>query len=260
MLVVLLLAGCGRLQFDELAAVTSDAMDATDAAPPPCGAPATAAPTITIRGDTFEYTSFDNDRMAAGSVIVTALDPATMTSIGTMISAVDGAYAIPVSTGGAPLPLAMRYVKAGYFATTVYADLPVTEDRTGQGLAVWSFGDAPIWADANMTATYTASGATREVTAGTLNVAVRDCAGAVVEGVTVTITPAPGKMVYQAFDGRPSMTLTETVLPFGHAFALNAQPGVTRIVATKDGLTFLDTEVTVLADRNNTLAIVRAVD
>jgi hypothetical protein len=44
------------------------------------------------------------------------------------------------------------------------------------------------------------------------------------------------------------------------ARGLNAQPGVTRIVATKAGRTFLDTEVTVLADRNNTLAIVRAVD
>lgn len=44
----------------------------------------------------------------------------------------------------------------------------------------------------------------------------------VIDGVSVTITPMPGRTVYQAVDGRPSTTLTATVLPFAHAFALNA--------------------------------------
>lgn len=199
---------------------------------------------------------------ATGSVVgfVSVTNGIVLVGFAATGSVMAGSVAAGVPTGGAPVPLAMRYGKAGFFTTTVFSDLPVSEDQTGEGQPVWTFGDAPIWSDATMMATYTASGETRQAAAGTLNVAVRDCAGSVVEGVSVTITPMPGKLAYQAIDGGRSMTLTATALPFGHAFALNAQAGVTQIVATKAGRTFLDTEVTVAADRNNTLAIVRAVD
>lgn len=53
---------------------------------------------------------------------------------------------------------------------------------------------------------------------------------------------------------------TETVGRFAHVLVFNAEPGLTRIIATKNGRTFLDRPVEVLAGSNNTLATVRAVD
>jgi hypothetical protein len=255
--VVVLLAGCGRLQFDELAAVSPDAV------PRACGVPDTAPATIRIDGQTFEYTSFNNTKRPVGLVSVTALDATTGTPLASDTSATSMAgamYGVDVMTGGVPRRIAMRYATAGYFTTTSILDLDLAASTQGGQQPVWSFGDAPVWSTTTMGTIYMTSGEPLLPAKGTLNVAVRDCANAVIDGVSVTIDPPPGAVRYQASDGLPSMTLTETVLPFGHVLVLNAEPGLTRIIATKAGRTFLETEVTVLGGTNNTLAIVRAVD
>ena len=66
---------------------------------------------------------------------------------------------------------------------------------------MWTFGDGPIWSDVAMMMTYAATGDMRMAAAGTLNVAVRDCMGAPVDGVSVTITSRPGRLLYQGADG-----------------------------------------------------------
>lgn len=259
MYLVVLLACCGRVQFDELAAPAVDA--ALDVAMARLrGVPDAAPPTITLGGQTFEYTSFNNTKQPVGLVQVMAFDAASGVPLASGTSAASGAYSVEVMTGGMPRRVALRYALTGYFTTTSFPDLELAASVAGGTQPVWTFGDAPVWSAGAMASVYATSGVTRDDLKGTLNVAVRDCAGAVIDGVSVDIVPAPGALRYQAMDGLPSTTLTATVSPYGRVLALNAEPGVTRVTAIKAGRTFLDTEVTVLAGSNNTLAIVRAVD
>jgi hypothetical protein len=87
---------------------------------------------------------------------------------------------------------------------------------------------------------------------------VRDCDGASLTGVSVTLTPPPdpaGKLFYIAIDGTAG-NQSATALPFTHAIALGMPPGPVTIHATGGGKTFVDQTVMVLAGTNNTLTVI----
>jgi len=261
-----LLAGCGRVAFDEILLATDAGMDPDAVAARPCGLPETAPPTITISGTTFEYTMFNNTSRPIGPAMVTLHDVPSTGPIVQVTSLPTGEYALGVVTNGVPKRVALRYAMSGYFTTTVIADLELAQSTVGGGVPLWSFGDAPMWSNLAMTMVYQSGGGRpRNSAKGTLNIAVRDCAGQPVPGVTVTIDPPPigpdGEIRYQGDDGAPlPASATATSGQFGHVLVFNAEPGPTRIIATKAGRTFLDRSVEVLAGSNNTLATVRAVD
>lgn len=237
------LAACGRVDFQP--------------APLACGIAPTAPDTLRLAGTTFAYTSFNNTIKPVPDVPITvAYDGETVLAT----SQADGSYAIEYPTDGIAHPLVIAYAPAGYFTSTVFTDQVVDRDITGATTGQWRLGDAPVWPPSAMTAIYAASGETRDPTRGSLNVAVRDCDGNGVAGAEVTISPPPGRLVYQDVDGSPSDTLAHTVDPFAHAIAHNAAPGLTTITARKDGRVFAETLVTVGAGNQVTLAIVRAVD
>ncbi|MDB4963989.1 MAG: hypothetical protein JWP01_3988 [Myxococcales bacterium] len=192
---------------------------------------------------------------------VTVRDPQTLAQLGQVVSAANGAYAVDIATGGAPVPIAIDYVKSGFWSTRAFPDLPIDRDTMGNGLPLWSTGDAPVWTPAAMGMVFTASGVTRDVADGFLNIAVRDCAGNPVPGVNVSISPSAGSTIrYQSSSGTPSQSLTVTDGPFAHVLAINVPAGLVTVTATLPGRGFLNQQVMVQGGDVVTLAVVRALD
>ena len=255
---LLVVAACGRVGFDERALATVDA-------PPPdalelaCSLTATTFPMLDVTGKTFEYTSFNNTSQPVANVPVTLRADGAI--VGTTTSDTNGAYSITYATGGISRPLVIEYARAGYFTTTVFTDSVVDKNVVGLNNSLWQLGDAPIWSLGAMQSVYAAGNETLDTSTGTLNVAVRDCGGNGIADVTVAIDPPPkGRLVYQDTDGTPSPTGTKTIGPYNHALAYRTQPGRTTITASGAGRRFLPTVVEVRAGDHNTLAIVRAID
>lgn len=245
--------GCGRVGF-EGHTDANDAVMATRSVP--CPLADTAPDPVEIRGETFRYTSFNNTTATVGGASVAAwiggADKAQVQSTGA------GAYTLAVPTGGQPAAVTLVGAAAGYYTTWFYSDQPVDAPVMGNRGAILTWGDMPLWDAGAMGAVYTEGGASLSDTLGTLNVAVRDCDGQSIPGVTVTITPAPGKQFYQASDGSAGNT-SSTVAPFTHAIALRAVPGLTHIAASGPGIEFREIDVPVQAGMNNTIVVIHAV-
>lgn len=261
--VVLLGAGCGRLSFSGSGQGEVDAAEDAGGGPADayvgCGLRATPDP-LTVSGQTFRYTSFDNDRNAMPGVAASLLDRATGTIIDDDTSMGDGSYSLQVTTGGLPADVMLQFEADAFFTTRFVPDVELDADVAGANAPLWSPGDAPLWNANAMGMVYDVVGATLDPARSTVNIAVRDCAGNAVEDVAVIADPAPGTLVYQGADGRPSATASGTVAPFAHALLLNAVPGPTRITGTKAGVTFVELTLDVPAGDFNTLTILRVVE
>jgi len=253
-----LLTGCGRFAFDDLARDGGgDAVPLDIAVATGCAQPTAAPANIRIEGQTFRYTSFDNtSAVVAGTMVSETF--ATNTQ-GTA-SDNNGDYTFGIATSGKPGDFAMDVSRANNFTTHITTDLLIASDQIGDRLdPVMHLGDAPIWDQGQMTGIYASAGGAYAPGLGTLNVAVRDCAGEPVTGVTVTLTPPAAKLFYQSTDGSGTNT-TATAGKFTHAIALGVPPGPVTIHATGGGKTFVDRTVLVLAGTNNTLAFVHGAD
>jgi hypothetical protein len=221
---------------------------------------AVAPDPLRISGTTIEYKNFQNGYDPVSQVALAARDP-----IGNLIaqatSDAAGTYALVIATGGVPTEAIVTASMTGYFDTIVATDVPYASNTAGTGAAVWSLGDVPLWKSASMGVIYSSAGFTRDATAGTLNVAVRDCAGNPIAGVTVTIDPPPstpsGGIRYQGADGMASTTLMATDSTFGNVLAFNAIAGATRITASKPGVAFGEANVVVDPGSVNTLTLIR---
>jgi hypothetical protein len=249
-----LLAACGRLHFD-----AREAADAgTDGVPAACARNPVAPDPVTIAGTTFRYGSSTNTpRTALAGVSVSALDMPNGAVLATTTSDAMGQYTLNVQTAGTPPTIVLAYVLTGYFQTQVTLDRSVDRDIAGATKQVWTIGDGPLWNLTGMNMFYTAAGVPRDTTKGSLNIAVRDCAGQTVPGVTVVVSPAPQRLLYQADDG--ALLATGGTQPlFSTVFAVNAQPGINTITATAPELTFAPITVDVGADQFNALAILHA--
>lgn len=253
---LLLLGACGRLGFDALHGAAPDAaVDTVDAiVARHCHDPATPAPTITVSGTTFYYTSFTSTNPLAGVTVQIADGSATPPSATTDMQ---GHYSVSVATNGAPVPAQLVYAAPSYFTTTLWLDAPLTHDLTGTASPyVWG-GDAPLWNSGAMGVVYQAAGVTEDPMAGSINVRPTDCAGNLIAGVSVQISPSPGQLFYIDATGQPSSTLTATVDPYPTAFAANAVAGTTHVTLSGGGLTWPALDIDVLAGSNNTLVVVR---
>jgi hypothetical protein len=249
-----LLTGCGRFAFDEQtsdAAVGDDATGDTTAVVDECN-PGTAPSPLMLSGQTFRYISFDN---SSAPVETTTVSETFATNTQTIVSDVNGDYSFGISTGGNPGALTMDISRVNFFTTHISTDVNVGSHQMGMRGMVWKIGDAPIWDPGAMTQIYSNASVSYADTLGTLNIAVRDCDGASLTGVSVTLTPAPGKLFYIAVDGTAG-NQSATALPFTHALALGVPPGPVTIHATGGGKTFVDRTVMVLAGTNNTFTVI----
>lgn len=206
---------------------------------------------------TFEYTAFDGERNGVRANVLVRRSFAEVPFAMTTSDPTTG-YGLTVGTGGVPTPLVIDYTQTGYYRTQVALD-PSWGDVVGPGRPEWHPGDAPMWTAAGMSTVYFAGEIPQDFSKGTVAVDIRDCAGAPVDGVTVTLSPPAEHMMYQGFDGAPSAD-TETALPWGHVAALNAPVGAVHVSATHETRTIVPQDVVVTADQNVLIVLLRAID
>ncbi len=257
------LAACGRFGFDDRERIEDARLDMQldtmiDAGV--CGRTAVAPPTVHIRGTTFRYTSFDNERVPLSGASIEASTTVNGPAIATASSASDGAYDLAIDTDGAAPEISVRYSLGTDFVTHVVFDLPVDRDIMGANGDVLELGDGPIWDLAAMDQVYSTAGFVRDPADTFINIAVRDCANLPIAGATVAITPAPDAVVYQANDGRPAPGLTETQTRFGQAFGVNAVGTSATITVTHPTRTFVPFTISIVPGTTNMLAVARAID
>jgi hypothetical protein len=249
-----LLAACGRLHFQEGAAGDAGTGDVSAL----CSRNASAPESLTISGATFRYMAFDNSqRTMVGGVAVSAFDGETRAELANATSDAMGRYTLSVPTGGTPRRLLLVYSLPSDFQTEVTIDRAFDRDVSGANAQVWTVGDGPLWNLAGMTSFYSAGGVARDTTKGTLNIAVRDCAGQPIGGVTVAVSPAPQQLRYQGDDGT-LVNSGATLSKFATAFGFNAEPGINTITATALGYTFAPITVGVGGGSFNTLVVLHA--
>lgn len=214
---------------------------------------------ITIAGRAFRYTSFDNTNSAPlAGVTVTAYQPGTTMMLGSpTTSDGTGAYALAIPSGGNARPVSLAYALTGYYQSNLHMAFFIDRDYSGTFQPVWTVGDAPLWNSTQMDQIYAAVGQTRDTGKATVNVAVRDCAGQPLAGATVTMSPPPALMRYQASDGSTGTDPT-TVAPFAHMVAFNAEPMLTMFTVTAAGFTFPSLSFVVLPGAVNNLVVMRA--
>jgi hypothetical protein len=235
------LASCGRLQFSE----QTDAGVDTTSAPFACPTGAPVDP-LTISGTTFRYTSYVNERaLLDGALVELADEDGQIVTSATSDSS--GNYTLGVSPAANPGPYVLLYARTSFEGTVVFFDRPFTQNVQGAYQPIWTPGDGPLWTTVATDSVYETArtGYVRDPARGIVNVAVRDCSGAPLTGVEVTLDPPPDLMSYQADDGTPNTDLAATTGMFAHALALNVPAGRVHVTASAPGLRFTDVYVTV---------------
>lgn len=253
-----LLVGCGRLDFGALPVTDAAAIDpdTTSDAPtgPPCPTSTVTADPLPFGGKTYRYTNFDNAHAALPGVAVTLFDATGNTPLGAPVTSnSSGDYSAGIPS--APRSVRIVYELAGWFTSIVVTDQVIDTPTAGTNANLWVLGDAPLWNSLGMVTVYDTVGEMRNDSNGTMNIAIRTCAGESIAGVKVQIDPPPSAISYTTNDNMPSRT--ETQLPHSHVVVFNATAGINRITATAPGLVFPTLEVDVVAGQTNTLVLLR---
>jgi hypothetical protein len=241
-----LLAGCGRMGFDETVAEAPDAgiephgADATTARLGPCPSGTRSGGALRISGTTVGIPVFGGAIPRAGVAIElsTTLDgtPMVQTSSGA-----DGSYSLSVPISG-PIGsneltgyLALR--EEGLLPSLLVPDGPIDADIKGMY--------SPVTSETAVATLYAVSGIGRKASAGTLGIMVLDCDGVPVVDARVSITPPPAALVYTDDAGSPNGSLAST-RGTGIVYALNVPVGTVTVTASKTGETFMTHDVPML--------------
>jgi hypothetical protein len=237
-LVAISIMGCGRIGFDPAGGSIDGSTDLdTIQRVGPCPLASTAPDPITISG-VVERVSFagGSNPEPGATVEVSATVGATPFAMTT--SAGNGTYALVVPTGGVPIAPVFTLRDTGLLSSVYVPDAPVDANI----VSMYS----PIGTNTAVSALYFAGGVSRLATAGTLFLTVVDCDGNAVEGVTVSISPDPGSIIYGTDSGLPSQSETSTRAR-GFVWGLNVPTGTVSVTGMKAGETFLTHDVTILS-------------
>lgn len=247
-LVLVLLAGCGRLGFDESAAEAPDAgitpqgaeADAATVRLGPCPSTPRSGGALRISGTTVDIPAFGGAIPRSGVTIElsTTLDGTPMVQTS---SAGDGTYTLSVPMSGNELTGYIALREEGLLPSLLVPDGPIDGDIVDMY--------SPVTSDPAVSTLYLLSGVSRKASAGTLGIMVLDCDGVPVVDARVSITPAPAAMVYTDDEGSPNGSLT-TTRGTGLVYALNVPVGTVTVTASKTGEAFMTHEVPVLDNRH----------
>jgi hypothetical protein len=227
---LLLAAGCGRVGFTPTTASGGDAAVATTAATA-CGAFASAPATVTVSGNVFTYTSFQNTTAPIAGGTITAYGADSGTELAVTTSDSNGNYSFTYATGGQARPLRLVLTDAQYMSTTIYTGLAIHADVSNLA--------SPMWGTSSMTSVYSDAQVTWQTSLGTVNVMVLDCSDNPIAGVVVDMQPIPGALQYIAPSGYfETDGGTATVAPYTTGVAMNVPIGLTHISATMAGAVF----------------------
>lgn len=240
---LVLVAGCGRMGFEESAAESPDAAVA-QAMPDamatvrlgPCPVTGRSGGSLRISGTTVDIPAF------GGSVPRSGVEVEVSTMLGgtPMVktsSQSDGSYSLSVPMAGDELAAYIALRESGLLPSLLVPDGPLDADVVG----LYS----PVASDAAVSTLYWVSGVGRKSTAGTLGVMVLDCDGTPIVDAHVAITPEPAALVYTDDDGNPDTSLTST-RGKGLVYGLNVPVGTVTVTATKTGETFMSHQVPIL--------------
>ncbi len=224
---VLAMAGCGRLGFD-VGAADGDANQ--------CALRATPS-SVTISGTTIIVENFNNDTMPLSAVGVTVVRIADGATLGTTTSDSNGVYSVVLGPGNTGEAVVIQYRHGGYIDVDVYPATALDRD--------FSF-DPNIFSGGALGTVYGAASTTQDGNDGTLIAIVTDCNGAPLVGAAVAIAPAPGHLGYTAGPSDPfPPAATVTALPNTQAVGFNEPPGSAQITTTAPGLSFVAPPATV---------------
>ena len=246
-LALLPLLGCGRIDFDvRLGDAGVDT--APDAMVYACGALQQPA-SVTLSGNTYRYTGFDNSHANLANVAVTAFD-ASGAQLGTTTADGTATYSLTMPPGATRVD----YTLATWFPSHIYSDRPLDRDIAGTDANLWGLGDAPLWDDVGMNSVYMAVGTPRDTARTTLNIAIRHCDGSAIPGIVIMTEPAAETIAYTTTSG---VTNTATVLPHTNAVAFNQPPGdvIVHAVDPNGLLFFPDLHLTLIGGDENALTI-----
>lgn len=223
----IVLAGCGRVNFDALGG--GGAVDAPEVVVRRCPLAATTPSAITLSGKTIRIlaTGFPVDE---SDVEIQAIDRVGGTMLAQTTSGNNGDFTLMVPTGGQAILPFVQFAKSNLM-TSVFVPDEVTNDSVAIPIA---YMGSPTAVDS----LYSVVGENRDPTKGTILFMMRDCAGSNLEGVTITVDPPPGRIVYSGGVGIPNAGTTSSRSPYAMAWALNAEPGPTTINAAQTGSTF----------------------
>jgi len=130
-------------------------------------------------------------------------------------------FTLEVPTDGEPFDGYVRTEKTGHVPVSYFPGAPFAED--------WVRGETPsIWLTLWPTTLHeehtAAAGLSYDASKGIVAVLVGDCTYRSFPGVTVSITPSSGALVYNDYFGEPDPSATVTGRD-GHAWIYNMEPG-----------------------------------
>jgi hypothetical protein len=195
-------------------------------------APTTAPPTITLAGNVQEI-SISNSGPVADATVA-AVNAANDQTIASDVSEADGGFSIDLATGGTPVNAYASLTKAGYRRTVVYPPAPLDASFDGLPAPVVT----PMTFD--LISGFTESGNPQNDAAnGALLILVTDCAGAFVNGATVTAVQG----------GNPVGEIVDLTAFADGAYAfINVPAGTVTVNATYNGTTFRAHDVKAFAN------------
>lgn len=204
--------------------------------------PTAASDPLVINGIANEASATGNEPLAGATVEAFENGSATPQATGT--TGADGAYALSVVTGGAPVDGYVRGRQTDFLDVYLYPPQPLAADT----------GDAPLLfiADGTFGLIHTLTGVDRTEGTGWMGVLVVDCFNEPVAGATVTTSPA--STVKYSVDGLPNADATVTE-DDGIAYVFNVAPGQVTVDASFEGQSFREHAVEVRADVVTTTAV-----
>jgi hypothetical protein len=250
------LCGCGRVGFDpinsmgdgggDVGDVGSIGIDAAELLP--CPLATTAPDPIVISGSTIQVTQ--TGPVPEPSVMISIRASVTGPVLAsTTSSAANGSFSVSVPSAGMPTVTIIYLEKASLLSTLMTPDQPVD---TNVPLGATAF----VSSQAATTGLYNTGGVARDTARGTIVAHIRDCSGVGIAGATLSVTPAPAKIVYADASGVADAALTATTTQ-GGAWALNVGVGPVLITAQKAGTTFARHRIDIVAGDTFTFTPVR---
>ncbi len=210
-----------------------DAPRAADAAPRPDAPPADfscsgmmpstmAVDPLRLSGQVID--PIQNMRTGIPGATVEAWKHGGMAALATTTADAMGAFSLDIVTMGMPFSGYVRATKTGFVESRFVGPLPLTQSFPGQTIALWEPGQLGLVHSL-------VSAPPPDATGADMIIAVVDCRGEGVAGVSVQLTPAAGALGYLNDAMLPDTTQTQTGSS-GLVFVFNARAGMVHLTAT----------------------------
>lgn len=218
---------------------SGDAPPGIDAVPGP-----DAQPTLTVSGQA--QTVSGTSTVALAGATIEAYGPGGGAPLATTTSAGDGAYALTLTTNGAPIDGYLKGTSATRLDTYLYPPRPLASDQANASMLIIT--------QQTLELLHSLSGASQMANKGFLGVVVLDENSQPAEGATVTVSPMGTATIRYTNNGIPDANRTSTGAG-ATVYILNAELGQVTIDAQRGTTDFFAHAVEVRAGVVTTTAV-----